>query len=266
MTMLQAYWNLKGNPFDKSIKCENLFMSKNFEELLSRLDYIKNNRGIMLITGQPGTGKTTAIRAFVNNLSDLSFKTFYVPLSTVNVSDFYKQLNELIGGEECSRKSKLFGSIQKQIREMVSDFKKIPVIIFDEAHLLKNDNFNELQILLNFNMDSTDPAIVILTGQPHLADRLARPMLRAFYQRIMIKYQLLPLQKDEIKPYLKHHLKLKGCNDFPFADNAIEAIFKNTAGIPRVTGALALKCMTLCMIQKSQTISEEHVFKAAHEI
>lgn len=264
--MLQAYWNLKGKPFDKTIKCENLFMSKNFEELLSRLDYIKNNRGIMLITGLPGTGKTTALRAFVNMLSDLSFKTFYLPLSTVNVSDFYKQLNELIGGEEFSRKSKLFHSIQKQIKEMVSDFKKIPVIIFDEAHLLKNENFTELQILLNFNMDSADPAIVILAGQPHLADRLSRPILRAFYQRITLKYQLLPLDKDEIKSYIEHHLKLKGCNDFPFSDNAIEAIYKNTAGIPRVTGSLALKCLTLCMIEKSKTITEEHVFGVVHEI
>lgn len=115
----------------------------------------------------------------------------------------------------------------------MSDFKKIPVFIFDEAHLLKNDNFTELQLLLNFNMDSVDPAIVIVAGQPHLADRLARPILRAFYQRITLKYQLLPLKKEEIKPYIEHHLKLKGCDKSPFSDNAIQAIYKNTAGIPR---------------------------------
>ena len=264
--MLEAYWNLKGKPFDKAIKPQDLFFSKNFAELSSRLEYIRNNRGIMLITGQPGTGKTTALRAFVDSLSDLSFKSFYVPLSTVNVSDFYKQINDQLGGEDCSRKSKLFQSIQKQIKEMVIDFKKIPILIFDEAHLLKNDNFNELQILLNFNMDSSDPAIVLLAGQPHLADRLSRPMLRAFYQRISLKYQLLPLDKNEIKPYIEHHLKLKGCNNSPFDDKAIDAIHKNTAGIPRVIASLAVKCMTLCMLEKSQEITEEHVFQASQEL
>ncbi len=264
--MIEAYWNLKGKPFNKAIKPEQLFISKNHAELSSRLDYIKNNRGIMLITGQPGTGKTTALRAFVSQLSELSFKAFYFPLSTVNVNDFYKQINDRLGGEEANRKSKLFESIQTRIKEMVTDFKKIPVFIFDEAHLLKNDNFTELQLLLNFNMDSTDPAIVITAGQPHLADRLARPILRAFYQRITLKYQLLPLQKMEIKPYIQHHLKIKGCDKSPFSDNAIEAIYKNTAGSPRDIAKITISCLTLAMMQNSKTITEEHVFAAAAEL
>jgi type II secretory pathway predicted ATPase ExeA len=264
--MFEAYWNLSGKPFDKSIEPEQLFMSKNITELLSRLEYIKNNRGIMLITGQPGTGKTTALRAFVGALSDLSFNCFYVPLSTVSVADFYRQFNDKLGGEYVYQKSQLFASIQKLIEEMVTDFKKIPVVIFDEAHLLKNENFTELQLLLNFNMDATDPAIVIIAAQPHLHDRLTRPILWSFYQRIELKYQLLPLQKQELKPYIEHHLKIKGCTLSPFSDSAIEAIFKNTAGIPRVIASLALKCMTLAMLEKSQTISEEHVFQAAREL
>ncbi len=92
--MIEAYWNLKGKPFDKAIKPQQLFISNNHAELMSRLDYIKNNRGLMLITGQPGVGKTTALRAFVSQLSELSFTTFYFPLSTVNVNDFYRQIND----------------------------------------------------------------------------------------------------------------------------------------------------------------------------
>ncbi len=264
--MIEAYFNLKGKPFDKAIKTDNLFTAKSLNELMSRLDYIKQHQGIMLLLGQPGIGKTTALRAFVKKLSELSFSTFYVPLSTVNVLDFYMQLNFLLGGEAVYQKTKLFQSIQKNIKDMVSEYKKIPVIIFDEAHLLKNENFIELQILLNFNMDSADPAIVIISGQPHLADRLTRPVLRSFYQRITLKYHLLPLEKNEIKPYIEHHLKIKGCNNQLFSDNAIEAIFKNTAGIPRMISALALKCMTLCMIQKELSITEEHVYQAASEI
>ena len=264
--MLEAFWNLTGTPFDKSIKPDQLFISNAVKELLSRLDYMKQQRGIMLISGQPGTGKTTVLRAFSAGLSQLSYQCCYVPLATVNVLDFYRQLNQKLAGENYHYKAQLFESIQHRIKELVANTKKIPVIIFDEAHLLKNENFTELQILLNFNMDSTDPALVILAGQPHLADRLMRPMLKSFYQRIMLKYQLLPLKKDEVQPFIEHHLQLKGCQKSPFSDNAIEAIFKNTAGIPRLIAALAFHTMTLGMMQKTTILTEEQVFQAAHEL
>ncbi len=70
--MLEAFWGLTGTPFDKSIKPDQLFISNAVKELLSRLDYMKQQRGIMLITGQPGTGKTTVLRAFRSGLSELS--------------------------------------------------------------------------------------------------------------------------------------------------------------------------------------------------
>jgi type II secretory pathway predicted ATPase ExeA len=85
---LAAYWKLTGPPFDKSIKAEQLFLSKSVKELFSRLEYLKQQRGLMLITGLPGTGQTTARRAFTASLTERSYKSFYVPLATVNVLDF----------------------------------------------------------------------------------------------------------------------------------------------------------------------------------
>jgi type II secretory pathway predicted ATPase ExeA len=264
--MLQAFWKLSGKPFDKSLKADQLFLSKTVKELNSRLEYMKQNRGIMLVSGLPGTGKTTVLRAFRDNLSDLSFKTFYVPLATVNVIDFYKQLNFQLSGELCHFKTQLFVSIQKNIMDLVTDQKKIPVIIFDEAHLMKNENFTELQLLLNFNMDSADPALVILAGQDHLIDRLMRPVLRSFYQRVTLKHHLMPLDKQEIKPFIEHHLSLKGNHAFPFADNAIEAIYKNSNGVPRLVANCCINTMTLGMIENVQLLNEEHVFQASQEL
>jgi type II secretory pathway predicted ATPase ExeA len=220
----------------------------------------------MLITGLPGSGKTTALRAFTASLTELSYKSFYVPLATVNVLDFYRQLNRELGGETLFYKTELFASIQKRIKDLVTHNKNIPVIVFDEAHLLKNENFTELQILTNFNMDSADPAIIILAGQSHLADRLMRPVLQSFYQRIILKYHLLPLEQAEIGPFISHHLALRGCPKSPFSENALEAIFKNSAGIPRTVAALALHTMNLGMFQKAQILTEEHVFHASHEL
>jgi type II secretory pathway predicted ATPase ExeA len=264
--MLETYWNLSRPPFDKAIKPEHLFPSAALKELDSRLEYMKQRRGIMLLTGAPGTGKTTALRSFVSRLSELSYKSFYVPLATVNVLDFYRQLNAHLGGEPWFYKSRLYLSIQERIRDLVTHAQKIPVIIFDKAHLLKNENFTELQILTNFNLDSTDPALMVLVGQPHLADRLARPFLKAFYQRIILKYQFPPLQPAEIPPFIEHHLRLAGCSLSPFTESAVTAIYKNTAGVPRLVGTLARHTMTLGMLEKVTQLTEEHVFRAAQEL
>jgi len=264
--MLQAYWNLAGLPFEKSIHPDQLFISQSGKELNSRLQYMKNHRGLFLLTGQPGVGKTTALRAFVQQLPDLSFQSFYVPLATVNVLDFYRQINHALNGEHRHFKADLFRQIQQLIKDMITHTKKIPVFIFDEAHLLKNENFTELQILANFNMDSTDPALFILAGQPHLSDRLTRPVLISFYQRITLKYHLLPLTADEIQPFIDQNLRLVGCLQSPFSPNAIDAIWKNTTGVHRRVADLALKSMTCGMLQKTTALTEEHVFLAAREL
>lgn len=220
----------------------------------------------MLITGEPGTGKTTLIRAFVDRLSQLSYQSFYVPLSTVNVLDFYRQLNYHLGGEPLYFKSTLFRSIQKAIKDFVIHTKKIPLIILDEAHLLRNENLFELQIITNFSMDSTDPAIFILAAQSHLTERLSRSILSSFAQRIQLKYHLIPLKKEEVEPYITHHLAIKGCQRSPFSQSAIEAIYKNTGGLPRLIGSLATKTMVLGSLQKAEVLTEEHVFQATGEL
>jgi len=264
--MLEAYYSLTGRPFHKSLKPGELFISQSMNELLGRLEYLKTNRGIMLLTGHPGVGKTTALRLFTHKLPEIAYKTFYIPLASVNVLDFYRQLNISLGGDVLHFKSRLFNAIQSAIRDLAINSKITPVFIFDEAHLLKNENFIELQILANFQMDSIDPAILIIAGQPHLHDRLIRPVLKSFYQRILVKYHLAPLGADEIEPFISHLLAAKGCAHSPFSTAAMEAIFKNSAGVPRVIASLALKTMTCGMLGKASLLTEEHVFAAAQEL
>ena len=142
------------------------------------------------------------------------------------------------------------------------------MIIFDEAHLLKHENFYELQIISNFSMDSTDPALFILSGQPHLRDKLLNLMHQAFNQRITLKFNMTPLNKEETLHYIHHHdqLKLAGRDQDIFNQNAIEAIYKNSAGIPRLINALALKCLTLGALEKKELLTEEDVYAASTEL
>lgn len=264
--MIEVFYKLKRMPFQKDINPKDMFVCGASEELSRRLEHMKQKRGLMLITGAPGTGKTLHLRAFVEKLNPNLFKPVYTPLATVNILDFYRQLSVLLGGEALYRKSQLFNSIQNSIRNYVTDNKKIPVIIFDEAHLLKIENFYELQILSNFNMDSTDPALFILTGQAHLRERLLIPVLQPFNQRISLKCHLPALTKEETADYIQHQLALAGLKEPLFNQNALNALYQNSGGIPRVINALCSKTMTIGAIEKKESLSEDEVFRATHEI
>jgi type II secretory pathway predicted ATPase ExeA len=165
--MIEARFGLKGRPFDKNIPSRDLYRWPGLEELDARLEMCKRSRGIMLLTGEPGTGKTVALRRFVDRLNAEHYLPVYLPLATVTVLDAYAQLNRAIGGQEVRSKSLLLREIQLGVAQLAAQGKQ-PVIILDEADLLRSALFDELRILLNFEMDSRDPLLLILAGQPQL--------------------------------------------------------------------------------------------------
>lgn len=264
--MIEVYYNLKRLPFQKDINPKDIFVYDSSRELARRLEHMKQTRGFILLTGIPGSGKTLHVRAFSDGLNPNLFKVVYIPLCTVNIIEFYRQLSVLLGGEPLWRKSQLFDSIQRSIKDYIQDHKKIPVIIFDEAHLLINENFSELQILANFAMDSSDPALFILIGQQHLKDRLMRPIHQSFNQRITLKYHLPPFTQEETAAYVRHQLAVAGMKEPLFNQNALAAIHQNSTGIPRVINSLCLKAMTIGALEKKDALTEEEVYRATQEV
>ncbi len=264
--MYKAYYGLTRDPFPKDIEPDNMFKSSEFSELAGRLKYMKKQRGIMLITGEPGSGKTTAMRNFVSGLNKDRFFPLYLPLATVAIGDFYKQLNEALKGESCAAKSILFKSIQERILHYTVQLNKIPVIIIDEAHLLKNENFFELQIISNFNMDSLDPALFILVAQNHLNDRLARNYLESFNQRINMKFHINSLKPSEVNKLIRHQMESAGGSKDIFNENACKTIHSLSGGIVRKIGKLVDKSLALGVSLKKDIITEEEVMAASKEL
>lgn len=263
--MIEAYWGLKGAPFHKSIPPEQVFVWPAYRELQKRLEYMKTARGLMLVTGPPGVGKTTALRAFVATLPQTPFLSLYLPLSALTTQEFYRRLNAALGGEPSGRKSELYASLQKTVAATVAR-KRVPVIIFDEAHLLATDVLHEIQILANYAMDSVDPMLWIFLGQPHLRDRLARTVFQSFNQRIGMRYHLEPLDTALTQAYVEHHLQRLGRREAVFTPAAYAALYQTTGGLVRVIGAVALKALALGALEKKVELTEEDVLRAAAEI
>lgn len=264
--MYQQFFGLTDTPFPKDIKTSDLFISESHKELFKRFEYIKEKRGIMVLYAEPGLGKTTSIRYFIDSLDTKAFMPVYIPLATVGVNDFYRQINYGLKGEYAHFKSKLFNVIQEQILDYAEHKGIIPVIILDEAHLLIDKNFIELQIITNFRCDTIDPAIFILSGQPLLMDRLRKSILNSFYQRIAVKYMLDSLQKENTKKYTQHHLKLVQGEGDILTESAYESIYKMGGGKPRLTGELVKMAMRICANEKRHKITDEDIMKAAQEV
>ena len=266
MSLVRTFYSLSGRPFGKDISPHELLRTPVFEELEQRLEYMRHRRGLMLLTGEPGSGKTAAVRAFVSRLNPAAYKVFYVPLSTVTPLDFYRLLNLEFGGEKARHKSSLFRNLQQAIQDYVENAKKVPVLALDEAQLLPSGTLNELPILLNFRMDSLDPLLMILIGHPHLEEKLQRPLFRNINQRILLRYRLPAMDEKQTASYVAHHLARVGGQPQVFSPAALLAIYKTSGGVCRTINSLCLAALNLGARQQLETLTEEHIYQVSNEI
>lgn len=261
-----AYYGMKRFPFDKNLKTAEALDTGPYMECAARLDYIKRRGGIMLLTGDPGVGKTLALRNFRDNLNDNLFWHVYTPLTTLRSADLLRHINDRLGLPNRASKAALYDQIQQRILDEREQRGRTLVLIIDEAHLLKTSVLEQLRLLTNFKMDSFDPFIIILAGQSELRRTLDLGAMEAFAQRLSLRYNMPSLTPDETKDYITKQMKLAGTQEPIFSDNALYALHELTFGIPRRIGAACETALTLAMLENKKSIDADLVLKAKTSI
>jgi type II secretory pathway predicted ATPase ExeA len=194
------------------------------------------------------------------------YKTVYLSLSTITVMDFYKGLCIGLGITPMHRKIDMFKQIQDAIKTYVNDRKITPIIVLDEAQYLRADILNDLKMLLNFDIDSKDYAVLILVGQPILNDMLSRNSHEALKQRIVVNYNLAGLELTEVEDYLKNRLTIAGINENIIEEGAIKAIASNCNGSTRKLNSIMENCLMICEQKKENIITTEIAMLAENEL
>jgi type II secretory pathway predicted ATPase ExeA len=263
--MVQSFYSLSSAPFRKELDSKAFFPSQGFSEGLARLEYLKATRGIGIVVADAGTGKTSLLRRFAGSLNPSLFKAVYFPLSTVTVSDFYRGLAVGLGEEPKFRKVDLFGQIQQAILNLFHNQKITPVFILDEMQMASNQFLNDISLLFNFAMDSQNPFVLILIGLPHFLERLKLSHNQPLAQRVIMRYQMNPLSKEDVKGYMQHNLKLAGANYDIFSPQAVEAIASRSRGFPRLVNNMATNCLLYGCAKRLEVIDEEAVLAVASE-
>lgn len=264
--MYESYFGMKINPFKKDIDIKNTYEFKDFKEVQNRLKYLLKNKGIGLFTGTSGKGKTYSIKYFVKNLNPNLYKVVYLSLSTLTVLEFYKNFCIGLGIEPAAKKVDMYHQIQERLQTLVKDRRITPIIICDEAQYLKTDVLNDLKMLLNFEMDSKDYAVLILVGQPTLNDILSRTVHEALNQRIIVNYMFIGIDYEEVKEYIIDRCNLAEISNEIFDESSIKALASNCNGSTRYLNNLIDKALMICCNQKEQTISTDTIMLATNDL
>ena len=264
--MYRKHFALTDFPFDRTPEPDELFTSSSLTEAEARLKHLLELRGIGLVTGEAGSGKTTVCRKVAAGLHPGLYRVYYVPLSTGNVMDMYKSIAWELGLPTERNRAAAFRVIRAEITRLTLEAKQRPVLIIDEAHHLRNDVLEDLRLLTNYQMDSENRLCLLLVGLSELRRRLSMAVHESLAQRIVVRHHLTGLELTELPEYLTHRLRLAGCELPLFEPPAIEALFQATQGMPRKVNRLAHYALTSAAIDKVRTITTEHVQAAREEV
>ena len=233
--MFNDFYALSFNPFDKQqIHEKDSFQSRDFKEMTSRLDYLKDTRGIGLFTASPGMGKSFCLRCFSKTLNPNLYRMEYVCLSTISVTDFYKQLCSILGVSDHGGKTKMFKMIQEQFYSLHHDKRQSFILAIDEAQYLSIGILNDIKMLMNYGYDSVNCFSLILCGESHLNSILTRPVNEALRQRITVHYNYAGLSDTESAAYIVHKLSCADSSKSIIEEAAIDAVSSQAHGNPRL--------------------------------
>lgn len=253
------------NPFSKP-SGGFCFESQDYKEAIARLKFLTANKGIGLFTGAPGHGKTFVLRSYLSSLNPSLYKVFYTPLSTITAMDFYRGLSLGLDIMPASRKVDLFRQIQERIISLDKEKRVTPFIVLDECQYLNTAILNDLKIIFNFDMDSANHAVVILTGLPLLNNILVKQVHESIAQRIVINYMFTGLTESEANAYVIQGLRACGASDKVFQPAALASLYAASGGSIRKLNALITNALIAGAQKKLDSIGTDAIMDSLNEI
>ncbi|MCK4909299.1 MAG: AAA family ATPase [Planctomycetes bacterium] len=258
--MYLKHWGLKAKPFENTPDPHFFYASPKHEEALTRLLYtVFERKGAAMLSGEYGSGKTLLSRVLTSKLLDESDRYNVAIIINPNIpaEDLLDELNYQLGKNISRERSK-----SEAIRELnnllyeTANQGKHTVIIVDEAQAIKDDKtFEELRLLLNFQLNDRFLLTLLLFGQPELREKVNR--LKQLEQRLSLKYHLTNLNAKETKRYVEYRCELAGATTDIFTAKTFPLIHQNAQGIPRVINNICDMALVVGMSQQKTSIDEK---------
>jgi len=238
--MYLDHFGLSRFPFTIAPDPDFLFPSSGHQEALAHLHYaLSGHGGLICLTGEVGTGKTTLCRAFLSTEAD-DVKTAYIFNPQLSARELLQSLCDELGIEynpEASQKA-LYARLNDALLDGYANGQRV-ICVIDEAQSMPAPLLEQIRLLTNLETNREKLLTLILVGQPELRDILARHELRQLNQRITARYHLNHLGELETLAYLKHRLATAGCTQPVFDAACVRIIWRGSVGVPRLINSIA---------------------------
>lgn len=266
--MYETFYGLSGKPFQLSPDPAFYFASKGHTSAYSYLKYgVYQGEGFLVITGEVGAGKTTLVRALLEEIDPKSIVAAQIVSTQLEADDLLRSVAKAFGIRvPLDDKANLLAAIEAFLLTVFQQGKRA-LLIIDEAQNLNARSIEEMRMLSNFQCGDQALLQSFLVGQPELRSLMRSPSMEQFRQRVIASYHLGPLDVEETRGYIEHRLhRVAWGNDPEFDASAIQAIFVATGGIPRRINAVCNRLMLAGFLAGQHKFTAAEVDAVASEI
>jgi general secretion pathway protein A len=268
--MYKAFFNLSRNPFELTPDPHCFVPTKRHDEALASLYYgVRRHKGMVVVTGEVGTGKTLLLRCLLRLLEQSKDVAYaYLFNSTLSPTEFL-QYTVADFGLPASGKNKC---------ELLTDLSKFliargarqltTVLIVDEAHQLSAETLEEIRMLSNLETTTEKLLQIMLVGQPELDEKLDSVGLRQLKQRIALRTQLGPLSAEETTTYIERRLRIAGADPGAtplFSAHAVAKVHRFSHGLPRLINTICENALITAYARRMPAVSAEIVETVARD-
>ena len=266
--MYRQHFGLAESPFSIAPDPRFLFLSQRHQEALAHLLYgVNGDGGFVLLTGEVGSGKTTICRCLLEQVPD-NCDVAYIFNPKLTVEELLSTICSEFGIDYPAGNAsvKVFiDQINAHLLRAHAEGRR-SVLIIDEAQNLSADVLEQMRLLTNLETSQRKLLQIILIGQPELATLLERRELRQLSQRIVARYHLDPLSKNEIAAYVSHRLNVSGGKSQLIPTCLMGRLYRLSGGIPRVINVLCDRALLGAYVQGKERVDQATLAQAAREV
>jgi general secretion pathway protein A len=264
--MYLQFYGLRDIPFSLTPDPRFLYFTASHREVMANLHYgIQHGKGLIVATGEVGTGKTTILRAMIARL-DRTVLSSYLFNPGLAVGELYQHLAADYGLGEYTTKSDMMIKLGRLLMMRHSRGLRT-VLIVDEAQGLSRELLEEIRLLLNFETYTEKQLQIILVGQPELRILLNTAELRQLKQRISLRCEIKPLKAEDVPGYIATRLKIAGAaRQDLFTADALALIYRASEGIPRLVNNICDNALLSGFATGARRITAEIIAETAETL